>query len=154
LINPLPLNFPSWERHFREPQCISSGMCAPTLARKPSGKAPTSNPYWLNGIFEYDYERKYSYVGLDTWVRWRSLFVATWYEEYSSCTLISVFMIYLHTKFCVLASKVEGTTRKVATATQPQFPRIVINLSEWSNENWENGNATRGGAEQLKFQAT
>jgi hypothetical protein len=44
--------------------------------------------------------------------------------------------------------KGEGTPRKLATATKPLFPRIVINLSstrvtEWSSANWGNGNATR-----------
>jgi hypothetical protein len=42
---------------------------------------------------------------------------------------------------------------------QPQLPRIVISLNwthvtEWSSANWGNGNATRGEAEKLNFQAT
>jgi hypothetical protein len=53
----------------------------------------------------------------------------------------------------------EGTPRKLATATQPQFPRTVISLSwiyvtEWSSANWGYGNATLGKTEKLKFQAT
>jgi hypothetical protein len=39
-----------------------------------------------------------------------------------------------------------GTPRRVATATQPQFPRIAVilswtHVSEWSSTNWGNGSA-------------
>jgi hypothetical protein len=52
----------------------------------------------------------------------------------------------------------EGTPRKLATATQQQFPRIVISLSwtrvtEWGSTNWGNGNATPRKTEKLNFQA-
>jgi hypothetical protein len=45
----------------------------------------------------------------------------------------------------VWVSKGEGTPRKLATATQPQFPRIIISRSwihvtEWSSANWGNSN--------------
>jgi hypothetical protein len=53
----------------------------------------------------------------------------------------------------------EGTQRKLAIATQPEFPRIVISLSwthvtEWSRANWGNGNATSRKTEKLNCMTT
>ena len=53
----------------------------------------------------------------------------------------------------------EGTRRKLATATKPEYPIILISQSwtcvtECSSANWGEGHATRREAEKINFQAT
>jgi hypothetical protein len=76
----------------------------------------------------------------------------------SYCNFLVWNMAVLNTMF-VSNCKAGSTPRKLVTATQPWFPKIIISLSwtnviEWSSENWGNGNATRGQTETLNFLAT
>jgi hypothetical protein len=55
--------------------------------------------------------------------------------------------VRLHASTSEIEIKGEGTPRKLATATQPQFPLTVFSLSwthvtEWSSAKWGNGKAT------------
>jgi hypothetical protein len=100
-----------------------------------------------NSIFmnsEWYRIREYAAVAYFNKMSWHSIGITA--ENHEPSLRISVNRAEIWNGYLSIACvgcQAEGTPWKLATATQPQFPRVVTSLSwthvtEWSSSNWEN----------------